>query len=304
MSLDNTNIQVKRSVNTLEELGSIQYEDEQRGLKLNFGEPIFVDNIELDNEKPGELGKVCDAYIVVGRKPQYETDEVTINNSPVFKALSQQRANNLVFYDTDQETGGGCIINEAGEQLPVNRLTTIDITPDDLSDSDIAKYYILCQSEDDNVVYKFTLDDAGIYINGRGIMKGAAWNDYAETRVLEGQALPGQVVCDTGNGTVKLSEENYQACAHIVSDTYGHLIGNKNDDTVPIAVAGRVLISVNEEVKLGDCICAGPNGIGKKMTRQEIISYPDRIIGVVCEIPKTEYVDSIAVNGRVWVNVK
>ena len=295
MSLDNTNIQVKRSANTLEELSS---------QLLDFGEPLFIDNTEHEND--GTLKPVCDAYIVVGRKSEdnNEQDIVTVNKSPVFKALSPQRINNLVFYGTDPENGDDCIINEAGESLPVNRLTTIDITPDDLSDSDIAKYYILCQSEDDNVVYKFTLDDAGIYINGRGIMKGAAWNDYAETRVLEGQALPGQVVCDTGNGTVKLSEENYQACAHIVSDTYGHLIGNKNDDTVPIAVAGRVLISVNEEVKLGDCICAGPNGIGKKMTRQEIISYPDRIIGVVCEIPKTEYVDSIAVNGRVWVNVK
>ena len=291
MSLDNTNIQVKRSMHTLSELND---------QLLDFGEPLFIDNTEHNND--GTLKSVCDAYMVVGRKSEDDNvqDIVNVGKSPVFKALSPDRVNNLVFYDPDE----GSIINEAGDQIPVNRLTTIDITPEDLSDSDLAKYYILCQSTDDNRVYKFTLNDAGIYINGRGVMKGGAWNDYAETRVIEGEALPGQIVCDTGEGTVKLSEENYQACAHIVSDTYGHLIGDKREDTVPIAVAGRALVGVNEDVKLGDCICAGPNGVGKKMTRQEIINYPDRIIGVVCEIPKTKYVGSIEVDGRVWVNIK
>ena len=47
---------------------------------------------------------------------------------------------------------------------------------------------------------------------------------------------------------------------------------------------------------LGDCLCASENGLASKMTRQEIINYPDRIIGVVCEIPNEA--------NRVWVNIK
>ena len=298
MSRTNTNIQIKRSVNNLSDLTNLLGvpDDLKDVANLDFGEPFFIDN----TTGPVSESDPCNAYIVVGRKPQSEADEVTIKNSPVFKAFSQNRIGRFVFYDPEK----GSIINEEGIQLPVNRLTTITKSEADLSSEDLSKYHILCQADSDNTVYKFALSDMGIFINGRGIMHGAAWNDYAETRPVEGVALPGQIVCDTGNGTVKLSEENYQVCAHVVSDTYGQLIGEKSENTVPIAVAGRVLVSVNEEVKLGDCICAGPNGIGKKMTRQEIISYPDRIIGVVCEIPKTEVVGSIEVNGRVWVNIK
>ena len=40
------------------------------------------------------------------------------------------------------------------------------------------------------------------------------------------------------------------------------------------------------------------------MTRQEIINYPDRILGVVVEVPTyTEY-NGKDITGRVWVRVK
>jgi hypothetical protein len=56
----------------------------------------------------------------------------------------------------------------------------------------------------------------------------------------------------------------------------------------------------------GDAVCAGPNGTVSKMTREEIITYPDRIIGTVSEIPTyTEWgKHNIKVNGRIWIRIK
>ena len=289
MSQNNTDIQVKRSTYSLNSLKEIE---------LLFGEPLFIDETSVDSA--GFLTDPVKAYLVMGRKlKDGETNVVDVQRSPVFKALSKDMADNLVFYDADN----GTIINEAGEELSVNRLTVQTITPNDLSDTDTSKYHILVQKDDDNTIQKFALEDAGIFMSGKGIMRGAAWNDYAEFRICTEEVVPGQIVCDDGKGSVKLASEKLQACAHVVSDTYGHIIGDE-EGSVPIAVAGRVLVNVNEEVKLGDCICAGPNGIGMKMSRQEIANFPDKIVGVVCEIPETEFIDSLAINGRVWINVK
>ena len=86
----------------------------------------------------------------------------------------------------------------------------------------------------------------------------------------------------------------------------GNNVGIGSDDTsyVPVAVAGRVLVYVSSEVAVGDVLCAGENGYATKMTRQEIINYPDRILGVVSEIPKYEYWNNIKINGRIWITIK
>ena len=294
MSLTNTNIQLKRSTNTLNKLKDID---------LDFAEPLFVDNTELLDDTTGKIKTPCKAYLVMGRKPKNGETDITVEKSPVFKALSPEIADNLVFYNSDE----GSITNEAGDQVPVNRLTTISKDISSLSSEDTEKYYILCQNNSDNVVYKFTLDDLGIFINGRGIMQGAAWNDYAELRKCIDKVEPGMIVCDNGDGTMSKSTEKLQPCAHVVSDTFGHLIGERAEDKVPIAVAGRVLVSVYDVggLEIGDCICAGPNGLGYKMTRLEISNCPDRIVGTVCEIPiGYSKVDDVEVKGRIWINVK
>lgn len=286
MSQNNTDIQLKRSISSLESLKEIN---------LEFGEPIFIDNTTTDSS--GFLADPVKSYLVIGRKlKDGETNTIDVQRSPVFKAFSKEMVNNLVFYDEDNDT----IINEAGDEVPVASLTVKEVAP---TASDTFKYHILCQKEGDTHVYKFPIDNIGIFVNGRGIMHGAAWNDYAEFRICEDSVLPGQVVCDNGDGTLSLSNEKYQPCAHIVSDTYGQIIGD-NKNSIPIAVAGRALVAVGDDVQIGDCICAGPHGCGVKMTRQEVVNYPDRIIGVVCEIPKTQFIGSIEINGRVWVNIK
>ena len=77
MSLTNTDIQLKRSKNTLTELKDID---------LNFAEPLFVDNTEIADDQ-GHLAKPCKAYLVMGRKQQTDDETVTVEKSPVFKAL-------------------------------------------------------------------------------------------------------------------------------------------------------------------------------------------------------------------------
>ena len=301
MSLTNTNIQFQRSIN---KIGDLQEKEDE--LKLNFGEPFFIDNIEKNLDSNGYLTEPVNAYLAIGRKPKDidgDVDAVSFKKSPVIKALSFDKSNKLVFYNDS-----GQIVDESNNPLPADRLTTHSIIPSSLQGGD-DKYYILCQREKDEnnkpdpKIYKFELDNFGIFVNNRGIMHGAAWNDYAEYREIEGEALPGQVVCDTGFGTVKLSEKRLQPCAHIVSDTYGHIIGKK-DNSVPIAVAGRVLVNIDSNIgniQLGDCVCAGPNGFATKMTNQEITTCPDRILGVVCEVLDFDDTNNIQ---KVWINIK
>jgi hypothetical protein len=40
------------------------------------------------------------------------------------------------------------------------------------------------------------------------------------------------------------------------------------------------------------------------MTEQEIKTYPERIIGTVCNIPTEEKLDNIDVNNRIWIKVR
>jgi hypothetical protein len=61
-----------------------------------------------------------------------------------------------------------------------------------------------------------------------------------------------------------------------------------------------------EDYNAGDTVCAGPEGKVMKMTRAEIKEYPDRIIGIVSEIPeyKTWGSGNVEVNNRIWIKVK
>jgi hypothetical protein len=42
------------------------------------------------------------------------------------------------------------------------------------------------------------------------------------------------------------------------------------------------------------------------MSREEIVAYPDRIVGIVSEIPEYETwgTGDVPVNGRIWIKVK
>lgn len=138
---------------------------------------------------------------------------------------------------------------------------------------------------------------------------GAVWNDYAEYRNVDECADPGRVVVETSEGKMRLAHERLEPAPAIISDTYGFAIGKTNNAKVPIAIAGRVLAYPYEnkdEFTVGDAVCSGPDGTVSRMTREEIIQYPDRILGIVSEIPQYDYWSekNVQVYNRIWIRIK
>ena len=136
----------------------------------------------------------------------------------------------------------------------------------------------------------------------------AVWNDYAECRKAE-TLEPGRVVIEDASGEMKLSSERLQPGGSIISDTYGHSMGYTDECQTPVAVAGRVLSYYDGDIGMytvGAAVGTGPNGTVSLMTREEIMTYPDRIIGIVSEIPSYEEwgPEHIKVNGRIWIKIK
>ena len=136
----------------------------------------------------------------------------------------------------------------------------------------------------------------------------AVFNDYAECRQTINLEA-GRVVQDNDDGSLSCSSQRLIPGCHIISDTYGHLMGETEECKTPIAVAGRVLVYTyqkRENYHAGMSVCAAPNGTVDIMTREEIINYPDCIVGTVSEIPDYEIwgTDNIQVDGRIWIYVK
>lgn len=141
------------------------------------------------------------------------------------------------------------------------------------------------------------------------VLYGGAWNDIAEFRESFDNYLAGTCVCETVQGKLVLTANRMIPNSYIVSDTYGYALGDKEVDTVPVAIAGRVLAycwDSDEKLKIGDAVCSGPNGGVSKMKKWEKILHPECIIGYVSEIPQYEIwgQHNTSVRGRVWIRVK
>lgn len=143
---------------------------------------------------------------------------------------------------------------------------------------------------------------------------GAVWNDYAECRQADTQE-PGYVLSETGKDTLTKTSGRLQHFAGVSSDTWGFSQGETEKAKTHIAVAGRVLVYPYQDRKNyhpGDCVCATKGGMVDIMTREEIIKYPDRIVGIVSCVPDYEIWgggkdadrESVKVNGRIWIKVK
>lgn len=140
---------------------------------------------------------------------------------------------------------------------------------------------------------------------------GAVYNDYAEYRQSKVSIDPGCVVTEDGNGFVIPSTKRLQKCPMVISDTYGFAIGEQEIEgefSLPIAVSGRVLVYTDkprDQFKVGDAVCTGKNGTVSKMKFWEKILFPDRILGVVSEIPNYEIWGSnnVVVDKRIWIKV-
>lgn len=139
------------------------------------------------------------------------------------------------------------------------------------------------------------------------VLMGAAWNDYAEFRKQQETIEPGYCVTSNDRGEVSKTTIHLQSCDGIVSDTYGFAIGKTEEYQTPLAVSGRVLAYCHGErndYHSGDVVCAGPEGKVYKMTRDEIQKYPDRIVGIVSEIPEYDTWNNKVINNRIWIKVK
>ena len=146
---------------------------------------------------------------------------------------------------------------------------------------------------------------------------GAVWNDYAEYRASNAKE-PGRVLTEDTDGIMKITTKRLMPACKVYSDTFGMAIGQTTKDNTPIAVSGRVLVYPYRnrmEYHLGDAVCSAPNGTIDIMTREEIMMYPERIIGTVSEIPnyeewecgynnKNDKKQYIKVNGCIWIYVR
>ena len=138
---------------------------------------------------------------------------------------------------------------------------------------------------------------------------GAVWNDYAEYRSQFENISAGRVAYCKNDGKLRITTERLQKFEGVVSDTFGFAIGETDNAKTPLAVSGRALVYTYEPrdtFNSGDCVCAAPNGTVSKMSREEIVAYPDRIVGIVSEIPEYETwgTGEVPVDGRIWIKVK
>lgn len=146
--------------------------------------------------------------------------------------------------------------------------------------------------------------NSNVYISGNVLM-GAAYNDYAEARETKGIEA-GRVVVENGDDTLSISTDRLMLGGNIVSDTYGMLIGETDKAKTPIALCGRVLAYPFENKKEyypGAPVCTGPNGTVSLMSKDEVLHYPECIIGYVSAIPNYEEWNGKKVNDRIWIKV-
>lgn len=200
---------------------------------------------------------------------------------------------------TSSDLSSNNSIAKAIEDLRNNQ-TKIAISEDTTSD----QLYVLGVSSGGTVGQMYY--SKGVYIDAKNqILIGAAYNDYAEARKTKPIA-PGRVVVENGDDTLSISTERLMLGGNIVSDTYGMLIGETDEAKTPIALCGRVLAYPNEdlgEYYAGAPVCTGPNGTVSLMSKDEVLHYPECIIGYVSAVPTYEEWNGKKVNGRIWVKV-
>lgn len=185
------------------------------------------------------------------------------------------------------------------------------------SSEESTNYYILGSPKNTSSIYKAIEDSGatnntgGIYFNNKtGVLRGAAWNDYAEFRLSDRKIKPGICVIENGDDKVRESDIDMAGCAYIVSDTYGVAIGEE-EGTVPVALSGKVLAYTEEPQQMyreniGRPVCASANGKIRLMTSEEAREKPWCILGVVSSVPNYNVwgITLIQVDGRVWIKVR
>lgn len=134
---------------------------------------------------------------------------------------------------------------------------------------------------------------------------GAVWNDYAELFEKEDiseNIEAGDIVVWSKNGVVKSSKHQDKRVIGVFSDTYGHLIGGKEEEDleeqiakgeyVPVGLSGRVGVKVTGDIEIGDLITTSDiEGVGCKIDNY----YPGTVIGKALEEHKGSSIDRIKI---------
>jgi len=133
-------------------------------------------------------------------------------------------------------------------------------------------------------------------------------NDIADFQKVIGEQIPGKCYYDTLEGAKVCFASCQKSVIGILSDTFGIAAGARNDiDYAPFAVAGWVLAFVDGQCEPGDALTNNSNGNLVKMTKEEKIEYPERIIATYKKPETTEFWgpnNEIKVNNRHWVRVR
>ena len=275
---EKTVIQVKRS--------SGQFVDKQDE-PISYGEPNFLkskDNLNYND--------------ILAFGNNLGSTENTLKHATFFEGH-----NNIEFI------GHGAYFNKdkilVDKENNFIKTNQINLDYKEPNNTDKNKYWLVTCDPEGNIIahVENQTKQNGIYISGNGVLHGGAWNDYAERRLCISGDI-GNVVCEQGDGTLALSTEKLQPLPYVISDTYGMIIGPDGEGYKAIALSGKVLVKVNCEVKLGDVLCADKDGFATVMTRAEIANYPDRIIGIVSEIPTYDKWNNVEINDRVWITIK
>ena len=282
MPNSNTKIQLKRSDVSRTTLN-------QRQEPLAYGEPLFL---ELDGTKH--------KYLAIGN----DGAATSTTNATYFEGITNPDLVGRTVYANGNNT---IVLQDGSTLVSSQRLTPSQINipaPTDTNKYYLVSYANASDSQPNVFIHKDNVNLRGVYITGNGVIVGSAWNDYAEKRKCN-SGTAGYVVCENGNGELELSSYKLQPLPYVISDTHGMCIGLEGEQYQAVAVSGRVLVHTNEKnLKVGDVVCAGKNGCAEKMTRQEIINYPDRILGIVSEIPTYAVWNDVEVDGRIWITIK
>lgn len=136
-------------------------------------------------------------------------------------------------------------------------------------------------------------------------------NDYAEYREARAHNMirPGRCLVEVGDGSLQLSSERLQPAGTVISDTYGFCVGGSLRATTPVAVMGRVLatpLEAVEKFKVGDPVGTGPLGTVSLMSRNEVVTHPECVVGFVVEIPRYKYwgPEKVPVGRRLWIRLR
>ena len=118
---------------------------------------------------------------------------------------------------------------------------------------------------------------------------------------------------DTLEGAKRCSEYCQKSVIGILSDTYGHAVGDRGMGYAPFAVSGWVLAYIEDDVldkvEPGDVLTSSPTGRLTIMYRKDVETYPERIVAIYKK-PETAVLwgpkgaQKIEVKGRHWVKVK